>query len=146
MCQVNNERERNILGEEEYQIGREPIRWRRRRKEKRERKERGKKEKEKGKERKNKKEEECVRVRGKRDGGRKKKTKRERHFPSRSPTNQRSKCVGKGDKVGSRNESYAWVPETTGFVAFQKVEVFSYTGSSLFKSRKWPCGSAQTQD
>ena len=34
MCQVNNERERNILGEEEDQMGREPIRWRRRRKEK----------------------------------------------------------------------------------------------------------------
>ena len=34
MCQVNNERERNILREEEDQIGREPIRWRRRRKEK----------------------------------------------------------------------------------------------------------------
>ena len=34
MCQVNNERERNILGEEEDQIGREPIRWRRRRKKK----------------------------------------------------------------------------------------------------------------
>ena len=33
MCQVNNERERNILEEEEDQIGREPIRWRRRRKE-----------------------------------------------------------------------------------------------------------------
>ena len=32
MCQVNNERERNILGEEEDQIGREPIRWKRRRK------------------------------------------------------------------------------------------------------------------
>ena len=38
MCQVNNERERNILGEEEDQIGREPIRWRRRRKEKKRRK------------------------------------------------------------------------------------------------------------
>ena len=34
MCQVNNERERDILGEEEDQIGREPIRWRRRRKKK----------------------------------------------------------------------------------------------------------------
>ena len=34
MCQVNNERERNILGEKEDQIGRETIRWRRRRKKK----------------------------------------------------------------------------------------------------------------
>ena len=75
MCLVNNERERNILGEEEYQIGREPIWWRRRRKEKRERKERGKKEKEKENERKNKKEGECVRVRGKKNDGRRKKKK-----------------------------------------------------------------------
>ena len=36
MCHVNNERERNILGEEEDQIGKEPIRWRRRRKKKKE--------------------------------------------------------------------------------------------------------------
>ena len=28
----------------------------------------------------------------------------------------------------------------------QEVGVFSYTSSSLFKSRKWPCDSAQTQD
>ena len=36
MCQVNNERERNILGEEKEPTGREPIWWRmrRRRKEK----------------------------------------------------------------------------------------------------------------
>ena len=54
MCQVNNERERNILREDEDQIGREPIRWRRRRKEE-ERKERGKKEKEKRREKKGKK-------------------------------------------------------------------------------------------
>ena len=29
---------------------------------------------------------------------------------------------------------------------FQEVGVFSYTGSSLFKSRKWSCGLAQTRD
>ena len=28
----------------------------------------------------------------------------------------------------------------------QEVGVFSYIGSSLFKSRKWPCSSAQTRD
>ena len=28
----------------------------------------------------------------------------------------------------------------------QEVGVFSYTSSFLFKSRKWSCGSAQTQD
>ena len=79
MCQVNNERERNILGEEEGQIGREPIWWRRRRKEKEKEKKEERKEKEKEKERerkrKNKKEGECVRLRGKRDGERRKKRK-----------------------------------------------------------------------
>ena len=50
MRQVNNERERNILREEEDQIGREPIRWRRRRKEKeKEKKEERKKKKREGK-------------------------------------------------------------------------------------------------
>ena len=61
-----------------------------------------------------KKEGEYVRVRGK---------KRERHFPSRSPANRLSKCVSARDKVGPRDESYARVLETTGFVAFQKVGV-----------------------
>ena len=28
----------------------------------------------------------------------------------------------------------------------QEVGVFSYTGSSLFMTRKWPCGSTQTRD
>ena len=49
--------------------------------------------------------------------------KRERHFPSRSPANQRSKHVRVKDKVGPRDKSYAWVLETTGFVVFQKVGV-----------------------
>ena len=50
MCQVNNEKERNILREEEDQIGREPIQWRRRRKEKeKEKKEERKKKKREGK-------------------------------------------------------------------------------------------------
>ena len=57
--------------------------------------------------------------------------KKERHFPSRSSTNQRSKRVGARDKVGPSNESYEWVPEITGFVVFQKVEVFSYIGYFL---------------
>ena len=51
MCQVNNERERNILGEEEDQIGRELIRWRRKRKEKEREKKEERKEKEKEKKR-----------------------------------------------------------------------------------------------
>ena len=41
MCQVNNERERNILREEEDQIGREPIRWRKKRKKRKRKRERG---------------------------------------------------------------------------------------------------------
>ena len=45
MCQVNNEKERNILGEEEDQIGREPVQWRRRRKEKEKEKKEERKEK-----------------------------------------------------------------------------------------------------
>ena len=75
MCQVNNERERNILGEEEDQISRKPIQWRRRRKEKKEERKEKEKEKEREKKRKNKKKGECVRVRGKRDGERSKKKK-----------------------------------------------------------------------
>ena len=51
MCQVNNERERNILGEEEDLIGRELIRWRRKRKEKEREKKEERKEKKKEKER-----------------------------------------------------------------------------------------------
>ena len=39
MCQVNNERERNVLGEEEDQMGRELIRWRRRKEKEKKRKE-----------------------------------------------------------------------------------------------------------
>ena len=49
--------------------------------------------------------------------------KKELHFPSRSPDNRQSKCVRARDKVGPRNESYRWVPETAGFVTFQKVGV-----------------------
>ena len=114
MCQVNNEREINILGEEEDQIGRDPIRWRRRRKEKEKENKEERKEKEKEKE--------------KRKGGRvresekkkrrrkEKKKKRERYFPLRSPANRQSKRVGARDKVGPRNESYAWVPKSKFFI------------------------------
>ena len=54
---------------------------------------------------------------------RKKKKKKERHFPLRSPANRQSKRVEARYKVGPHDESYAWVPETVGFVAFQKVGV-----------------------
>ena len=106
-----------------------------------ERKERGNKEKEKEKEREKKREKKRGRVREserKKETvrGEKKKKKRERHFPSLSLANRLSKCVRVRDKVGPQVESYAWVPETVVFVALQEVGVFSYTGSSLFKSRK----------
>ena len=54
-------------------------------------------------------------------GGEEEEKKKERHFLSRSPVNRWSKRVGASDKVGPRDESYAWVPKTAGFVAFQKV-------------------------
>ena len=69
MCQVNKKREKNILGEEEDQIGREPIRWRRRRKEKGKEKKEEIKEKEKKKGKRKEKEKKgtvCERVRKKR--------------------------------------------------------------------------------
>ena len=53
-------------------------------------------------------------------GGRRKKN---RHFPSRSPTNRRLKCVGARDKVSPHDKSYAWVTKTTDFFAFQNVGV-----------------------
>ena len=56
-------------------------------------------------------------------GGEEKEKKKEWHFPSRSPTNRRSKRVRAKDKVGPRDESYEWIPKTAGFVAFQKVGV-----------------------
>ena len=49
--------------------------------------------------------------------------KQERYFPSRSQANWQWKRVRARDKVGLRDESYAWVPETAIFIAFQKVGV-----------------------
>ena len=57
---------------------------------------------------------------------RKKERKKERHFLLRSSVNRRSKRIGSRDKVGPRDESYAWVAEIAGFVAFQNIGVFSY--------------------
>ena len=48
------------------------------------------------------------------------------------------------NKVGLRDESYAWVPKTISFVTFQKVGVFSHTGSFSLKCRKWPYSTAST--
>ena len=65
-----------------------------------------------------------MRVRGKKDSERRKKEiKREQHFPTLFLVNRRLKCVGARDKVGARDDSYAWVLETAGFVVFQKIGV-----------------------
>ena len=85
-----------------------------------------------------------MRVRGKKIVRGEGKKKRKQHFPLRSPANRQSKHVGARDKVGPCNESYTWIPKTTGFVAFQKVGVFSYTGSFSLKGRKWLYGIAPT--
>ena len=140
MCQVNNEREINILGEEEDQIGRDPIRWRRRRKEKEKEKKEERQEKEKEKEK-----QKGGRVR---ESERKKRRREEkkrkgnntslrdfRRTDGRNASGQETKLVHTTRAMhGYRNPSFS--------SKLQEVGVFSYTGSFLFKSRKWPCGSA----
>ena len=49
-------------------------------------------------------------------------------------------------KVGPHKESTRGCQNQIFSLKFQEVGVFSYNGSSLFKSRKWPCDSAQTRD
>ena len=89
MCQVNNERERNILGEEEDQIGGEPIWWRRRRKEKE----------------KKKRESQFV---GTRKGNKKKRKEgKKKAFDFRCSDGK--KVDRPRIKVDSHDESYAWV-------------------------------------
>ena len=53
-----------------------------------------------------------------------KKKKKEKHFPSRSPLNRQSKRFGAREKVGPRNESYAWVPKSEFFVKAKKGKGF----------------------
>ena len=112
MRQVNNERERNILREEEDQIGKEPIRWRRRGKE------RGKKEKEK-------------RRKKKKNSAWERKRKRERRKEKIFPMFRRSELDSPRPKVGPRNESYAWVPKSEFFVEAPRGRGFSYIGYFL---------------
>ena len=102
---------------------------------------RKRKEKEREKKRKNKKEGECVRVRGKRDDERRKKKGTPLPFAllglteGRNSSDQETKLVYVIQATrGYRNPNFS--------SKFQKVGVFSYTGFSLFKSCKWPCGSA----
>ena len=96
------------------------IRWEKKRKEKKRKNERkgkrkekkkkggkGKENEEKEKKKKKKTQNESRESRAWRGGERKKK---EHNFPSRSPANRQSKCIRARDKVGPRDESYAWVP------------------------------------
>ena len=99
MCQVNNERERNILREEEDQIGRESIRWRRRRKEN----EKEKKDKE-------------MRRKKKKNNTWERKRKMERGKEKIFPVFQRSELDSPRTKVGPLNKSYVWVPKFEFFV------------------------------
>ena len=111
----------------------------RRQERKREKKSEKEKEKEREKKRKNKTEGECVRVRGKRDSERRKKErKREQHFLTLFLANRPLKRVGARDKVGPRDESYAWVLETAGFVVFQKIGVSLTRVISCLEAMKWP--------
>ena len=57
-----------------------------------------------------------------------KRKKKERHLPSRSPANRRSKRIGVRDKVGQCDESYTWVPKSDFFIEVPKGKSFSYTG------------------
>ena len=66
-----------------------------------------------------------------RRGERKRKRKKERHFPSRSPANRRSKLVEARDKVGLRDKGYTWVPKSEFFVEVPKGRGFSYTSYFL---------------
>ena len=96
MCQVNNERERNFLGEEKDQIGREPIRWRRRRKEKKKRK-------------KTKMEKKKMRQWGEKQCVGKKKGKWEREKEKIFLVFRQSEINSLRTKVGPCQEGYAWV-------------------------------------
>ena len=58
---------------------------------------------------------------------RRNKKKKERHFPSRSQANRRSKLVEEKIKVGLRDKGYAWVPKSKFFVEVPKGRGFSYT-------------------
>ena len=131
MCQVRETTtNEEIFGE--YLRGSRTIRWRIRKE--REKKE-NRKEKEERKSKEKEKKKQCM--------GKKKK---EWHFPQRSPANRQSNSSEQETKLvyairatrGYRNLNFS--------SKFQKVGVFSYIGSSLFKSCKWPCGSAQTRD
>ena len=94
-------------------IGGERIREKEIEKKKEKKKKRKRKEKQRGKRRKER--GECV--------IREEEKIRERHFPSRSPTNRQLKRIGARDKANLHDESYEWVLETASFIALQNVGV-----------------------
>ena len=102
----------NFLKSSQKKFGGGRIREKEIEKEENEKKKKKKKEKQRGKIRKE--EGECV-IRERK--------KKELHFPLQSSANRRLKHVRARDKVGPREESYVWVLETAGFVAFLKVGV-----------------------
>ena len=87
-----------------------------------------------------------IRPWGKSSRGGEKKRKRERRKKKIFPVLRQSELDSSRTKIGLCNESYTWVSKSEFFVEAPRGRVFSYTGSSLFKSHKWPCGSAQTCD
>ena len=62
---------------------------------------------------------------------RRKKNKKERHFPLQSLVNRESKLVEARDKVGQHDESYAWGTRNCGFRRVPKGRGFSYTSYFL---------------
>ena len=85
---------------ERYVRGKRTIWWRIRKRKRKEKEERKSKEEEK---------KQCV--------GKK---KRERHFPSRSPTNRQSKLVRARGKVSLCDTAYLWVPKFEFFIEVSK--------------------------
>ena len=87
-----------------------------------------------------------MRVRGEKNGERRKKRKgndtslcKLQRTGGRNVSGQETKLVHATRATREyRNPSFS--------SKLQEIGVFSYTGSSLFKSRKWPCGLAQTHD
>ena len=82
-----------------------------------------------------------MRVRGKRDGERRKK---KRNDPSLRDLRRTSgqNALGQETKLVHATRATRGYQNPSFSSKLQEVGVFSYTGSSLFKSCKWQCGSA----
>ena len=89
-----------------------------------------------------------MRVRGKRDGERRKKRK---EMGTTLPFTISGESVvetswGQRQSWSTQRELHVGTEIRVFLSKLQEVGVFSYIGSSLFKSRKWLCDLAQTQD